>query len=152
MFAGLITGTLLFLVSYSPIAIGLISGIFLVLTIIAGVRDTLKKTTVLLYNLDGDAMLAFGKLTSAFDRAAGSEKIWHVQSQAAVLDRKYHAGAAAEVKTDDAHLAKAAPSKVKTNVQPLTIPLPGRKLYLLPDRLLVSDAVGLGQSITSGSK
>src|SRR5437764_15490341 len=76
----------------------------------------------------------------------------HVQSQATVLDRKYHAGAAAEVKTDDAHLAKAAPSKVKTNVQPLTIPLPGRKLYLLPDRLLVSDAVGLGQSITSGSK
>jgi hypothetical protein len=111
---------------------------------VAALRDVIKKTAVLLYELDAELALAYGELSAAFDRAAASERIWHVRSRASVLDRKYHAGAGSVLETDNATLIKTSPAGVKTNVAPLAIRMPKRAVYLFPDRALIFDAEGVG--------
>jgi hypothetical protein len=124
--------------------IGLVTCAFAAATIIAAYRDTLKKTTVLLYDFDDDVLGAFANLDATFSAAAASQRIWHVQAEARVLDRKYHAGASSVLDAENVRLSKSAPSGVKTNILPMVTPLGRRTLYFFPDRLLVLDAVGFG--------
>jgi hypothetical protein len=125
-------------------SIGFVIAFSAVVIVITSIRDTVKKSSVLLYDLDSDALQAYADLTVAFDAAAKSNRIWHVRSAASVLDRKYHAGASSVLNTDDTRLTKVPPPGVKTNVQPLTIPMPGLTVYLFPDRALILDAIGFG--------
>src|SRR6266516_7853941 len=60
------------------------------------------------------------------------------------LDRKYHAGASSVIDTDKIRLSKSAPPGVKTNILPMVTPLGRKRLYFLPDRVLLLDAVGFG--------
>ena len=124
--------------------IGLVTCAGAVAVILSTYRDTLKKTTVLLYDFDDDALGAFANLDGAFNQANASQCIWHVQSKAAVLDRKYHAGASSVIDTDKIRLSKSAPPGVKTNILPMVTPLGRKRLYFLPDRVLLLDAVGFG--------
>jgi len=124
--------------------IGLVTCAGAVAVILSKYRDTLKKTTVLLYDFDDDALGAFANLDGAFNQANASQCIWHVQSKAAVLDRKYHAGASSVIDTDKIRLSKSAPPGVKTNILPMVTPLGRKRLYFLPDRVLLLDAVGFG--------
>src|SRR6266566_4465413 len=71
--------------------IGLVACAVGVVVIFTAYRDTLKKTTVLLYDFDDDVLGAFSNLDAAFNQASASQCIWHVQAKADVLDRKYHA-------------------------------------------------------------
>ncbi len=64
--------------------IGLVTCAGAVAVILSTYRDTLKKTTVLLYDFDDDALGAFANLDGAFNQANASQCIWHVQSKAAV--------------------------------------------------------------------
>src|SRR5207302_11342813 len=111
---------------------------------IASMRDAVRKTSVLLYDLDADMLRNFADLTSAFEDAARSDRIWYVRSAASVYDRKYHAGASAVLNTDIVSLRKSSPPRVKTNVLPLAAPMLRRTLYLLPDRALLLDDAGYG--------
>jgi hypothetical protein len=124
--------------------IGLVACAGAVAVIVSAYRDTLKKTTVLLYDFDDDALGAFANLDGAFNQANASQCIWHVQSKAAVLDRKYHAGASSVIDTEKIRLFKSAPPGVKTNILPMVTPLGRKRLYFLPDRVLLLDAVGFG--------
>jgi hypothetical protein len=124
--------------------IGLIAVMFVIGTIVAAYRDNLKKTAVLLYDFDDDVRAAFANFDSAFNRASASERIWHVSSKAAVLDRKYHAGASSVIDTQNVRLYKSAPAGVKTNILPMATPLGNKTLFFFPDRVLLLDAVGFG--------
>lgn len=134
----------LYVQKFSPGSIGAVVALSTVLIVITSIRDTIKKSSVLMYNLDSDALQAYANLTAAFDAAAKSNRIWHVRSAASVLDRKYHAGATSVLNTDDTKLTKIPPPGVKTNVQPLTIPMSKNTVYLFPDRILILDAIGFG--------
>src|SRR6266480_4419386 len=134
----------LYIQKFSPWSIGTVVALSTVVIVITSIHDTIKKSSVLLYDLDSDALDAYANLTAAFDAAAKSNRIWHVRSAASVLDRKYHAGATSVLNTDDTKLTKIPPPGVKTNIQPLTIPMPKTTVYLFPDRALVLDAIGFG--------
>src|SRR6516165_4938921 len=82
--------------------------------------------------------------SSCLECAFASLLIWHVKSQAKVLDRKYHAGAASVINSDDTRLTKDPPPRVKTNIQPPVVRLGWSTLYLLPDRILFLDSCGFG--------
>ncbi len=124
--------------------IGVVVCAVAVAVIFTAYRDTLKKTTVLLYDFDDDVLAAFANLDGTFNQANASKCIWHVQSKTAVLDRKYHAGASSVIDTERIELLKSAPPGVKTNILPMVTPLGRKRLYFLPDRVLLLDAVGFG--------
>jgi hypothetical protein len=128
----------------SLVWIGLLACVLVAAVIFAGYRDTLKKTTVLLYDFDDKALGAFANLDSAFNQSSASQCIWHVITKAAVLDRKYHAGASSVIDTEKIQLSKSAPPGLKTNILPMVTALGRKRLYFLPDRILMLDAVGFG--------
>jgi hypothetical protein len=142
--AGVATCAALYAAGFGPLEIVLTAVAFAPLIFAAWLRDVIKKTSVLMYDLDSETLLSYAELTAAFDRAAGSERIWHLRSAASVLDRKYHAGASTVIDTDQSRFAKTAPPKVKTNLEPLQIAMPQRTLYFFPDRVLLLDAAGFG--------
>jgi hypothetical protein len=107
-------------------------------------RDLIKKTSVLLYDLDSSIELAYAELTTGFERAASCDRIWHISAEASVLDRKYHAGASRVQDTDKPSLAKVPPPLIKTNIQPPAIRTAKRSIYFFPDRALILDAAGFG--------
>ena len=119
-------------------------GLFGVGVVIAAMQDAVRKTSVLLYDLDADMLRDFADLTAAFEDAARSDRIWYVRSVASVYDRKYHAGAGAVLNTDIVSFRKSSPPRVKTNILPLAVTLNRKTLYLLPDRALILDNAGYG--------
>lgn len=123
---------------------GLIAVLLISATWIVHVRDSGRTTTVLLYDLDEPVLAAYTALNTAFDKASSSSRIWHIQAQAAVLDRKYHSGASAVVDAQITSLTKTPPARIKTNIQPLAIRFGPSTLYLLPDRILFLDSRGFG--------
>lgn len=127
-----------------PWEIALIAVMMATSTWIVYIRDCTRTTAVLLYDLDDQLLGAYTSLNTAFDNASSSNRIWHVQTQARVLDRKYHSGASTMVNTDDTRLQKAQPPRVKINIQPPKIQLGASTLYLLPDQVLFLDAEGFG--------
>lgn len=138
------TCVLLYVSEFSPLEIAIAAVVLLPTILLATLRDAVRKTAVLLYDLDSSALLSYAELTAAFDRAGSSQRIWHVRSAASVLDRKYHAGASAVIDTHQARFQKVSPPRVRTNIEPLAIALPQRTIYLLPDRALLLDAAGFG--------
>lgn len=56
-------------------------------------RDVLARTVVLFYDLDAEMEKAYGALHQAAEQLSGCTRIWHVEAQGRVADRKYHAGA-----------------------------------------------------------
>jgi hypothetical protein len=138
------TCALLYAFDFSPLEIAIAAVVLSPTILLAAFRDAVRKTSVLLYDLDPATLLSYAELTAAFDRAGSSEPIWHVRSAASVLDRKYHAGASSVIDTDQARFQKASPPRVRTNIEPLAIALPQRTIYLLPDRALLLDAAGFG--------
>jgi Protein of unknown function (DUF4236) len=131
-------------IGLSELVIGLVACIFVVAVSVAAYRDTLKKTTVLLYDFDDEVLRSFANLDAAFSQASASQCVWHLKARAAVLDRKYHAGASSVIDVENTRLSKSAPAGVKTNILPMETPLGQKTLYFFPDRVLVLDAVGFG--------
>ena len=125
-------------------AIGLVACIATVGVIFTAYRDTLRKTTVLMYDLDDNWLGAFANLDAAFDQASATQCVWHLKAKADVLDRKYHAGASSVLDAEKTRLFKSAPPGLKTNILPLAAPLDRKTLYFFPDRILILDAVGFG--------
>jgi Protein of unknown function (DUF4236) len=124
--------------------IGVAGSVIAIAVVLAAYRDTVKKTAVLMYDFDDEVLGAYANLDAALTAANASQRIWHVQTKAAVLDRKYHAGSASVIETDNVRLSKSAPPGVKTNILPIAIPLGHKTLYFFPDRVLVLDAIGFG--------
>jgi hypothetical protein len=127
-----------------PWQIGLIAALLVGAMWIVHIRDAGRTTAVLLYDLDESVKAAYTALSTAFDRASSSSRIWHVQAEAVVLNRKYHAGASGVLDAEITSLTKTPPPRIKTNIQPPAIRFGPSNLYLFPDRILFVDACGFG--------
>jgi hypothetical protein len=106
--------------------------------------DVLRRTTVLLYDLDPQAQKAYERLNSEVARLAACQGVWNVEQQTAVTNAKYHAGASHLLKRLRVRMGTGGPPRLKMNIDPLRIPVGRQVLYLLPDRILVTDSGGVG--------
>jgi hypothetical protein len=98
----------------------------------------------LMYDLDADSTASYQGLVDALTKLGDAKALWHVESEAAVLDRKYHAGAAAEIRRKPTSIRSGAMPFVKCNLDAPGIEMGRQTLFFMPDRLLVfeSNAVG----------
>ena len=106
--------------------------------------DQLRKSTVIMYDLEGPASDAYSALRDAMGSIVSARRMWHVQSQAAVLDAKYHAGAGATIRRTSVGVRTALPPFVKSNIDVPTLNAGRETLYFFPDRLLVYDGGSVG--------
>ncbi len=110
----------------------------------AHTRDTLAKTTVLLYEFDPELEKTYAQLHEAASQLASCAKAWHIEASGKVYDKKYHAGASNLLQRKPTLITKAEPPFVKTNVETISIGVGRQTLYFFPDRVLVYDVNGVG--------
>lgn len=107
-------------------------------------RDTLAKTSVLFYELDEEMERAYGRLHEWASALAGCSRVWHIEAEGAVRDRKYHAGASHLVRRQPTRIRLAEPPYLTTNIATVAIEVGRQTLHFFPDRLLVYDPGGVG--------
>lgn len=107
-------------------------------------RDELRKTTVILYDLEPDVEAAYARLHDAFGVLRLCSRTWHIEARGEVQDRKYHAGAGGVVKRKQVTLTSGAPPFVKANIEVPLVPVGSQVLAFMPDRLLVFDSAAVG--------
>jgi hypothetical protein len=106
--------------------------------------DTLRRSTVLLYDLDDDAGKRYQAVHDAFDVLGTCGGRWHVDAQGKAGDPKYHAGANTLVRRTGISLRTNTPGIVKTNIAVPAIPAGRNTMYFFPDRLLIFGSSGVG--------
>ncbi len=111
---------------------------------LAATRDSLKKTTVMMYDLESDVAKAYQAVHAAFEELNACRRVWHVEAKADVLDAKYHAGAGSLIKRSAVSVTIGQPALVKTNIDVPLLPAGRQVLAFMPDRLLVFEASAVG--------
>jgi hypothetical protein len=121
-------------------------------------RDELRKTVILMYNLDQGAEVAWQGLQNGFDWLVSSQGVWHLEAIGGSGDWKRNAGASHLVRRAAIRPLKADPPRIRTNMAIPVLSLGRQTLYMLPDRILVFqgsaigvvgyDQLSLGTSIT----
>jgi hypothetical protein len=106
--------------------------------------DGVKRSTVIMFDLDSEAESKFRELHEAFHQLALAEKVWNVEAAGTVVNTRYNAGATSAVKRSVVRLATDTPPNVRTNIPVAMIPAGRQKLYLFPDKLLVFESNGIG--------
>ncbi|ASG66658.1 hypothetical protein CEW91_11150 [Idiomarina piscisalsi] len=114
------------------------------LTVIAAIKDSLRKTTVLFFELEPEIEALYQKLHDSFGQLSSSSSKWHVEAEGAVKDRKRNAGAASVIKRTSISLDIGNPPYVKTNVSVPSIPVGKQTLYFFPDKVLIFEPYGVG--------
>lgn len=115
---------------------------WIVLAILAGLaaryRDTLTKSSVLLYELDAAIESAFSRLHDAARVLGSCRGSWHVTARKKrPKDLTEGIESLSTVRRKPSKFRKANPSFVRTNVPSVALPLGRQTLYFLPDRILV---------------
>jgi hypothetical protein len=107
--------------------------------------DLQRKLTVLRYELNTAVSDAFAALIDACAKLQSCRGVWHLKGQSEVLDRKYHAGAAAVVSRAPASVGRRLPPYIVSNIDPIVIVMSKITIYGFPDRILVyrDDDVGV---------
>jgi hypothetical protein len=121
--------------------VGVLGG---VLCLLAAFKDELRKTTVIMYDLEPEAEAAYAKLHDAFTVLKSCCRAWHIEAQAQVRNAKYHAGAGSVLRRTSINVSVGAPPFVKCNVDAPLIPAGKQMLAFMPDRLLVFEATSVG--------
>lgn len=116
----------------------------LVATFLTYQRDILKKSVVMMYDLDDESAAAYRRLYEAAASLASCGATWHVNAQGDVYDPKYHAGAGQLVNRKRIHVAEHDPPFVHTNLSIHRFPFGNRSLYFFPDRILIYASNGVG--------
>jgi hypothetical protein len=128
----------------SPVVIAIGAAIALILVAIAWHVDQLRKTTVLMYDLEPEAVVDFERLVAALQELGQSQRIWHVDAAADVRDRKYHAGASTLVTRKETRVVNALPPYMKCNIDVPAVSVGRQRLYFFPDRVLVCEPHAVG--------
>ncbi|MCA9173828.1 MAG: DUF4236 domain-containing protein [Xanthomonadales bacterium] len=106
--------------------------------------DAIRKSTVIVYDIDDDFSGIVERLHFACGAISGSAAIWHLEAEGRVTDRKYHAGATSVVRRTKIALTFSSPPYVKTNVATPSIPVGKQVLYFFPDKVLIFEPGGVG--------
>jgi hypothetical protein len=107
-------------------------------------RDLLKKTVVLFYDMDPALESAYDAFHRWAVQMAACSRVWHVEAEGRVADRKYNAGASHVVRRNPTFIRRSQPPYVQTNVDTIAIGVGAQVLHFFPDRLLIVDARGVG--------
>ena len=109
--------------------------------------DSYRRTTVLYYDLEGDAEIAYGRLAEGFDGLIGCAAKWHIAAGGAVQGLtawKRNAGASYLVNRKATTLAYDLPAVVKSNVTPPALHVGKQVMFFMPDIVLVQDGNRIG--------
>lgn len=130
--------------SETPTLALVIAAVSLVITVFASVKDSLRKTTVLFFELEPEIEALYQKLHDSFSQLSSSSSKWHVEAEGAVKDRKRNAGATSVIKRTSISLGIGNPPYVKTNISVPSIPVGKQTLYFFPDKVLIFEPNGVG--------
>ena len=109
--------------------------------------DSYKRRSVLFYDLDKDAAIAYEGITKAFDEVMSCAGKWHIEAQGAVNDLttwKRNAGATGLVRRKSARLAYATPKVIASNITPPSAQFGRQSIYFFPDAAFVFDGKQVG--------
>ncbi|PXW79140.1 uncharacterized protein DUF4236 [Blastomonas natatoria] len=109
--------------------------------------DSFKRTSVLMYELEDEARLAYEALTSSFDTLMACIGKWHVDAGGTVRDIhawKRNAGAGHILDKRPTTFDYSLPRVVASNITPPAIQSGKETLYFLPDFLLVVERDKVG--------
>lgn len=104
--------------------------------------DGYRRVSVLYYDLERDAEVAYGRLVDAFETLTRCDGRWHVAAGGKIEDLtawKRNAGASMLVDKKPTTLASTLPQVVRSNVTPPSIHVGRQVLYFMPDLVLVRD-------------
>jgi S-DNA-T family DNA segregation ATPase FtsK/SpoIIIE len=110
-------------------------------------RDHLKKTVVLFYQMEPHLEEAYQALHNAFDVLQSCARTWHVEARGEIsglYEWKTSGGAYGVVQRKPVQLSKGSPPYFKTNIIVPKLPAGRKTLYFFPDRLLVYSSDGVG--------
>ena len=122
----------------------IVAALTVALTIFASIKDSLRKTTVLFFELEPEIEALYQKLHDSFGQLSSSSSKWHVEAEGAVKDRKRNAGATSVIKRTSISLGTGNPPYVKTNVSVPFIPVGKQTLYFFPDKVLIFEPNSVG--------
>ncbi|MFX4235390.1 DUF4236 domain-containing protein [Aliarcobacter butzleri] len=114
------------------------------LTFVASIKDEMRKTTVLFFELEPEIETLYQKLHDAFKQISTSSSKWHVEAEGVVRDRKRNAGATSVIKRTSISLGQGNPPYVKTNISIPYIPVGKQTLYFFPDKVLLFESNRVG--------
>lgn len=143
--AGIVAGLLVGLATGGP-------GLFLCILALPGWAignwfDSYRRTTVLYYDLEGEAETAYNRLASGFDGLNGCAAKWHIEAGGAIQSLtawKRNAGASHLVNRKATTLAYKLPAVIKSNVTPPALHVGKQIMFFMPDTVLVQDGGRVG--------
>lgn len=109
--------------------------------------DSYRRSTVLYYDLEGDAETSYRRLTEGFDRLLQCSAKWHIQAGGAVESLtawKRNAGASHLVNRKPTVLGYDLPIVIKCNLTPPALHVGRQVMYFMPDVVLVQDGGRVG--------
>lgn len=109
--------------------------------------DSYRRTTVLYYDLEGDAETAYNRLAAGFDGLNGCAAKWHIEAGGAVQSLtawKRNAGASHLVNRKATTLVYKLPAVIKSNVTPPALHVGKQIMFFMPDIVLVQDGSRVG--------
>ena len=110
----------------------------------AHLQDLMRKTVVLLYELEPEAEVRFQALHDGFSALAGCSSIWHVEAAGEIRDWKRSAGATEAISRKSIRASNKLPPFVRANISVPALPVGRQTLFFFPDRLLVVDSGAVG--------
>lgn len=109
--------------------------------------DSYRRSTVLYYDLEGDAEAAYKQVVEGFDGLMQCSSKWHIEAGGAVTNLtawKRNAGASHLVNKKPTSLRYELPPVIKSNVSPPALSVGRQVMYFMPDVVLVKDGSRVG--------
>jgi hypothetical protein len=107
-------------------------------------RDESLRSTVLMYDLEPDALEAYQKFHEGISAMQACQRLWAVEASGANADYKYHAGASQLQRRKSVAFSMSQPPGVKTNVPVAALRLASETLYFFPERVFIYGPSGIG--------
>ena len=104
-----------------------------------------KRTTEIHYDLDDHYGRRYSELLAGFEHLRRSQRIWSVETTAAVYNAKYHAGASSVLTRKGVTAAVGNPYFLRVNMSLPMLRTRSQSLYFLPDMLLVVQGRNVGE-------
>jgi uncharacterized tellurite resistance protein B-like protein len=115
-----------------------------VVVIVAYQFDLIKKSVVILYDLDSEIESEYERLHDCLSRLSDCGGKWYIHARGRVYDPKYHGGASQLVRRGRLSIGLGQPSYVKTNIGIPMIRIGANELYFFPERLLIFSRNAVG--------
>jgi Protein of unknown function (DUF4236) len=116
--------------------------LFALTLVFAQRADMARRQVVFLYQMDDKAEAYYKALVEAVDRLAGSGGLWYVDAEGDVNNLtawKRNSGASHLVSKHATKITYEVPPGVQSNVTPPCLAVEGKRLYFLPDCIMVRE-------------